>query len=107
MEKDSERPQINASMLRVGGEFVGALFAVGSMLIFLLGIPLLRYAFPAAIVVGCLLALVLRFVRRESPGQPWLLDATECKAESPSRPRTESTSDRCTRIVIVPIADPI
>ena len=107
MEDDSSRPQINASNLRVGGEIVGAIFAIGSMLIFMIGIPLLRYVFPVAIVLGSLIALALRFRRHENPGEPWLLAATESKTEPPPRPKPESTSDRSPRILIVPIADPI
>jgi hypothetical protein len=37
------RPQIDASKLVVGGGIVGAIFTVGSMLIFLTGLPILRY----------------------------------------------------------------
>lgn len=92
MEKDSPRPQINASKLRVGGEIVGAIFAIGTTLIFLIGIPLLRFVFPVAMALGCLLALVLRLVRHRNPGAPWLLAATERRAELPDRQETGKTS---------------
>lgn len=107
MQKDSERPQINASNLRVGGELVGALFVVGSMLIFMIGIPLLRYVFPAAIVLGCLVALVLHRVRHENPGKPWLRAAIETEPKPAPRSKAGRTSDRSTKVVIVPLADPI
>jgi hypothetical protein len=47
------------------------------MLIFLFGVPRIRFFFVAAIIVGCGIALVLRFIRRETPGKPWILPATE------------------------------
>jgi hypothetical protein len=57
-------PQINVSKIPGGAGVAGALFAVISMVIFLIGIPMLRYMFPAAIVLGCGVALLLRFLRR-------------------------------------------
>ncbi|HTC87963.1 MAG TPA: hypothetical protein VK686_06670 [Bryobacteraceae bacterium] len=77
MPQETPSPQINASKLRVGGEIVGAVFAVGTMLIFLTGIPMLRYTFPVAVVLGCIVAIVLRFIPHDNPGTPWLLSATE------------------------------
>jgi len=77
MEEDSRSPQINVSKLAIGGGIVGLIFALGSMGIFFIGIPLLRYMFPAAAVLGCAIALVLRLVRHKTPGAPWLRSATE------------------------------
>ena len=79
MKDDTSNPQINLSKVAVGGGIAGAIFTIGSMVIFLVGIPLLRYVFPAAIVVGCAVALILHFVRRETPGASWLLSVTEKK----------------------------
>jgi hypothetical protein len=76
-------PQINVSKIAVGGGIAGAIFTAGSMLIFLLGIPLLRFVFPAAIILGSAVALALHFVRHETPGASWLLSVTEKKAENP------------------------
>jgi len=61
------------SKITVGGGIAGAIFAVGSTVIFLTGIPVLRYIFPAAIVLGCGVALTLHFVRHEAPGAAWIL----------------------------------
>jgi hypothetical protein len=66
-------PQINLSKIPVGGGIAGAIFAIGSMLIFLLGIPAIRYIFPAAIVLGCAVALVIHFKRHETLGAAWIL----------------------------------
>jgi len=85
MKEDAARPQINASKLIVGGGFIGALFAVASASIFLIGIPILRVMFPAAIVLGAGVALTLHFKRHKTPGAPWLLAATEKETEAPSK----------------------
>jgi hypothetical protein len=77
------RPQINASKLVIGGGIAGAAFTIGSMLIFLTGLPILRYMFAAALILGCAIALFLRLVRHKTPGAPWLLAATEKAAEVP------------------------
>ena len=71
MSDSAPNPQINISKIPGGAGIAGALFALASMLIFLIGIPRLRYFFIAAVIVGCGVALILRFVRREAPGKPW------------------------------------
>jgi hypothetical protein len=91
VEDDTRSPQMNVSKLAVGGGFVGLIFAIGSMAIFFVGIPLLRYMFPAAAVLGCAVALILRFVRHETPGAPWLRSASESQPETPGKP--ERTRD--------------
>jgi hypothetical protein len=73
MNQVPSRPQINLSKIPVGGGIAGAIFALGSMLIFLIGIPALRYVFPAAIVFGVAVALILHFIRHETPGAAWIL----------------------------------
>jgi sugar phosphate permease len=85
MDEDTRSPQINVSKLAVGGGIIGLIFAVGSMAIFFIGIPLLRYMFPAAAVLGCAIALVLRLVRHKTPGAPWLRSATESATEVPAK----------------------
>jgi hypothetical protein len=91
MKEDAQRPQINASKLVVGGGIIGAIFAAGSMSIFLIGIPILRVMLPAAIVLGGAVALILHFRRHEAPGAPGSIAATEKKTEAPSR--REHTGD--------------
>ena len=78
---ETARPQINASKLVIGGGIAGAAFTIGSMLIFLTGLPILRYMFPAAFILGCAIALFRRLIRHKTPGAPWLLAATEKGAE--------------------------
>jgi hypothetical protein len=74
MEQSS--PQINVSKIPGGGGVAGALFAISSVLIFLIGIPILRFFLPAAIVLGCAVALAIYFFRRAfpraTPGAAWI-----------------------------------
>jgi hypothetical protein len=70
-------PQINISKIVVGGGVAGAFCAVSSTLIFLVGIPALRYFLPAAIVLGGAIAVIIHCKRYENPGKPWILAATK------------------------------
>jgi hypothetical protein len=56
-------PDINVARVPVDGNIGGLMFAAATVIIFLLGIPLLWYLFPAAIVSGCGIALLLHFTR--------------------------------------------
>ena len=79
MREDTLNPQINVSKIPGGGGIAGTLFTVISMVIFLIGIPMLRYLFPAAIVLGCGVALVLHFIRHKTVGAAWILPAPKKK----------------------------
>jgi hypothetical protein len=59
------------------GHEKSAFLAAVSMLIFLMFIPLMRYMFPAAILLGGGIALVLHFARRKTLGTPWILPGTK------------------------------
>jgi hypothetical protein len=72
MEKSAPVPQINVSKIPGAGGVAGALFAVISMTIFLIGIPALRYFLPAAIALGGGVALAIHFKPHETPGKPWI-----------------------------------
>jgi hypothetical protein len=67
---DEKPPHRGITMHRlpVGGNFPGLLFALGSMLIFLLAIPALWYVLAGAAALGLLIAAGLRFTQnyRES-----------------------------------------
>jgi hypothetical protein len=91
--RETARPQINASKLVVGGGIAGAVFTIGSMLIFLAGLPILRYMFPAAFLLGCGLALFRHLVRHKTPGAPWLLSATEKGADIPVKQDLDESQD--------------
>jgi hypothetical protein len=94
MKEDAGRPQINASKLIIGGGIVGAIFAAGSMSILLIGVPILRVMFPAAIVLGGAVALILHFRRHATPGAPWIIAATQKKTEIPSRREDAGDTER-------------
>jgi hypothetical protein len=64
MEGNVSHADINMAQIPADANVGGLIFAVGSMLIFLIGIPAIRYVFPAAIALGCGVALVLRLTRR-------------------------------------------
>jgi hypothetical protein len=68
MAEEIRNPQINISKIAVGGGIAGGFFAAVSMLIFLMGIPLVRYMFPAALILGGGIAMALHFARHKTPG---------------------------------------
>ena len=72
-----QAPQINVSKIPGGAGFAGALFALSSVVIFLIGIPILKFFLPAAIILGFGIMLLIHFVRRrfphETPGSPWIM----------------------------------
>ena len=59
-------PQINIAKITVGGGLIGLFITLGSMLIFYMGIPLIRYLLPVAVILGCAIAFLLRFTRHET-----------------------------------------
>ena len=61
---NSSRAEINLAKIPVSGDFPGLLFAAGTVLIFFWGIPEIRYMVPAAIVLGCGIAVALRIKHR-------------------------------------------
>jgi hypothetical protein len=73
MKENAGLPEINAAKLPVGGNIGGVIFAASTVIIFFWGIPLLHYMFPAAIGLGCGIAVLLHFIRHETPGAPWIL----------------------------------
>jgi len=77
MDQPSPGPQINVSKIEAGGGIAGTIFTLVSILIFLIGIPALRYFLPLAVVVGLVVAAAIHFMRRETPGQPWILSSTK------------------------------
>jgi cell division protein FtsW (lipid II flippase) len=90
MKKDEAPPQINVSKIQGDGGIAGALFAISSLLIFLYGIPMLRYFLPAAIILGLGVALMIKlvrhFIRPQTPGTPWILATLEEPQKSPGEP---------------------
>jgi hypothetical protein len=78
MIAQSTPPQINISKIHSDGSIAGAIFAIATVFIFFVGIPTVRYFFPAAIALGCVFALLIYVVRRfarhhHGTGAPWIL----------------------------------
>ncbi len=58
--RDSERhPGISIHRIAVGGDIMGALFAIGSVLIFVVGVPLGPWFLLGSILLGTVLAVGL------------------------------------------------
>jgi hypothetical protein len=51
--------EINSARIPVDANVGGMIFAASTVIIFILGIPLIRYLFPAAIVAGSGIAFIL------------------------------------------------
>ena len=77
MSDERQNPQINVSKIPMGSGLGGALAAIASVLIILLGLPELWYFLPGSLALGCAVALLLHFIRRKNPGEPWILPATK------------------------------
>lgn len=60
-------PGITMHKLPVGGGFVGALFAIGSALIFVIGFPTLWYFVALAFALGVGVAICLKVVNNRRP----------------------------------------
>jgi|HubBroStandDraft_2_1064218.scaffolds.fasta_scaffold1024542_2 hypothetical protein len=67
MESKTARAEINMAKIPVSADIPGLIFTVGTVMTFYWGIPEIRYVFPAAIVVGLIIALGLHFIRHENP----------------------------------------
>jgi len=77
MTDETETPQINVSKIPMGSGLGGVLAAVASVFIILLGLPELWYFLPGSLLLGCVVALVLHFIRHKNPGEPWILPVTK------------------------------
>ena len=90
MKDETGIPQINISKVPIGSGLGGALAAAACVLIILLGLPELWYFVPGAIALGCVVALVLHFVRPKNPGAPWILPATKDPTHASDAPSDDS-----------------
>ena len=64
MKDTAPHPGINMHRIQFGGGVAGFIFTIGSVLIFLLGIPPLWYFMGGAIALGVGIAIVLRLMHR-------------------------------------------
>lgn len=64
-DHDNKRhPGISMHRIPVGAGIAGVVFTVGSMAVFLIGIPALRYFLGLALVLGIGIAIMLHFTDR-------------------------------------------
>jgi len=61
------RAEINMSQIRVGGGIPGLIFAAGTVYIFFVGVPAVRWFLVGAIVVGSVISIALRLFHRYKP----------------------------------------
>ncbi len=67
------RAAINMAEIQVNGDIPGLIFALATALIFFLGIPAIRWMFPAAVVLGCGIAVVLHFIHHGERDKPLVI----------------------------------
>jgi hypothetical protein len=96
MTRDLERhPGITMHRIAVGGTLMGALFAVGIVLIFVIGVPYGDWFVIASILVGTCVSVALYAWHEKHPVE--LVDlhhpAHVARAPSPASPKTPSSFD--------------
>jgi hypothetical protein len=67
-------PEINMSQIHFGGGMAGLIFTVGSMLIFLLGVPVLWYFFAGGAALGVGFATIFYLSRRSNRPAMTMID---------------------------------
>jgi hypothetical protein len=84
MADNDRHPGITMHKLPVGGGFAGLVFAVGSAVIFVVGLPSLWYFVAFSGVLGVGIALIFRLVnsRRSERMKPLSIMATNARDES-------------------------
>jgi hypothetical protein len=60
-------PVINVSNIRIGGDAVGLVFSAGIVIVFLIGVPALRWLPVGAAVAGTGVSILLGFFHRHHP----------------------------------------
>jgi len=84
---EKQHPGISMHKLPIGGGFIGLLFAAGSALIFVLGLPALWYfvAFSAALGIGIALLMRIGSARLSDRAKPLSILSTAEKSPAESR----------------------
>jgi len=77
---------INMSNIQVGGGIVGFVFSVGTVSIFLTGIPSLRWFPVGAFAVGSILSLALHVFHERKPAHLTSIGSRFWRAQSDRRP---------------------
>lgn len=64
MPDEISRAEINLARIPADSNAAGLIFAVATVVIFVIGIPAIRLILPIAIAAGCGVALILRVIHR-------------------------------------------
>jgi len=92
---EKKHPGISMHKLPVGGDFVGLVFAAGTALIFLFGLPALWYFVAFSALVGIVLAFVFHVVHqrgsRSNKPLSILAEPTETSDLPPRREKRQRT----------------
>jgi hypothetical protein len=64
MRNEISRADIDLAKIPADSNAGGLIFAIATVVIFLIGIPALRSIFPVAIAAGCGVAAILHLIRR-------------------------------------------
>ena len=67
MRNLERHPGITIHRMAVGGSIMGALFAIGTVLIFVIGLPVSRWFLLASVLLGTGVASVLYFWHKNNP----------------------------------------
>jgi hypothetical protein len=63
VKDDHLRSEIDMAKIPADANAGGLIFAIATMVIFLIGIPAIRFLFPVALLAGCAIAVILYFLR--------------------------------------------
>ncbi|HTA42468.1 MAG TPA: hypothetical protein VK789_08475 [Bryobacteraceae bacterium] len=64
MRSENSRADIDIAKIPADSNVGGLIFTIATILIFLIGIPAIRWVFPILIAAGCGVAGILHFTRR-------------------------------------------
>jgi hypothetical protein len=68
--ENNPQPLINMSNIQVGGGIIGLVFSIGTILIFLTGIPSLRWFPVGAVAMGSVISFGLKLFHERKPARP-------------------------------------
>jgi hypothetical protein len=67
MEQQNSYPEINMSHVRVGGGIAGLIFSLGTVYIFVVGVPEIRSFFGWSLALGTLISIALHLLHSHKP----------------------------------------
>jgi hypothetical protein len=67
---DQSYTEINMSTIRVGGGVAGLIFALGTVYVFVIGLPVVRTFFLWSLLAGAVIATALHIFHKHKPPRP-------------------------------------